>query len=103
MTTWPRTSSGAAMSDTDAPTTAQEDRHYLCMDITEYKLFAEYLSQNGYLNREAQICLLKRAKTKKLKNLRAEIRKSEYLMKSLIWTEQLRLIQLELSKRRNGR
>jgi hypothetical protein len=58
---------------------------------------------NGYLNREAQICLLKNAKTKKLKNLRANIRKSNYLMKSLIWTEQYRLIQLELNKRRNGR
>lgn len=101
-TTWPGTTSGSAMSNTDVPTTAQEDRRYLCMDIPEYKHFAECLSQNGYLNREAQICLLKNAKTKKLKNLRANIRKSDYLMKSLIWTEQLRLIQLEINKRSNG-
>ncbi len=90
------------MSNKDAPVTAQQDRQYLCMDITEYKYFAECLSQNGYLNRQGQICLLKNTKTKKLKNIRAGIHKSPYLMKSLIWKEQFRLILLELKKRSNG-
>lgn len=101
--TWPKTTFGVAMSDIDAPVTAQQDRQYLCMDIAEYQHFAKCLSQNGYLNRQSQICLLKNAKTKKLKNIRANIRKSDYLMKSLIWTEQMRLIQLEIKKRTNGR
>lgn len=91
------------MFDIDPPTTAQEDRQYLSMEISEYKHFAECLSKNGYLNRQADICLLKNTKTKKLKNLRSNIRKSDYLMRSLIWKEQLRLIQLELNKRRHRR
>lgn len=90
------------MSDTDAPTTALEDRHYLCLTIPEYKAFAEALSKNCFLNREAQACSITKAKTKKLKNIRANIRKHGYLMKSLIWTEQLRRVEQELAKRRKA-
>lgn len=91
------------MTNTDAPTTAREDRQYLGMDVSEYKHFAECLSQQGYLNKQAQICLMRNTKTKKLKNIRAGIRKSEYLLKSLIWQEQLRIINQELKKRSNGK
>ena len=88
------------MSDTEAPTSALEDRHYLGLSISEYKAFAEALANNCFLNREAQPCSIPKAKTRKLKNIRANIRKHDYLMKSLIWKEQLRRIELELSKRR---
>lgn len=84
----------------EAPLTAVQDRHYLCLEIEEYRQFAEAVSTFCYLNRDAQLCKLKNAKTKKLKNLRYGIRKSPYLMKSLIWKEQLRLIEAELIKRR---
>ncbi|CBX87944.1 hypothetical protein [Roseovarius Plymouth podovirus 1] len=74
------------------------------MEIREYRQFAEALMSNCYLNREAQPCKLKNAKTKKLKNLRSGIRKSPYLLKSIIWKEQLRQIEQELAKRiHNGR
>jgi len=85
---------------TDVPQTAVQDRHYLCLEIAEYRNFAEALSNHCYLNREGQHCKLKNAKTKKLKNLRYGILKSDYLLKSLIWKEQLRLIEAELQKRR---
>ena len=88
------------MSDTEAPTTALKDRHYLCLTIPEYKAFAEALANNCFLNRDAQACSIPKAKTKKLKNIRAKIRKHQYLMKSLIWKEQLRRIEIELTKRR---
>lgn len=84
----------------EAPTTARQDRHYLCMSIPEYQKFAEAVSNHCYINKEGQLCKLKNAKTKKLKNLRYTIRKSPYLIESLIWREQLRLIELELGKRR---
>ena len=90
------------MSDTDAPTTALEDRHYLCLTIPEYRNFAEAVGNNCFLNRDAQHVSIKRAKTKKLKNVRATIKKSDYLMKSLIWIEQLRLIELEIRRRQHG-
>lgn len=88
------------MSSTDAPTTAVQDRNYLCLSIGEYKVFAEAVSTQCYLNRDGNLCKLKNAKTKKLKNLRYTIKKSPYLMKSMIWKEQLRLIEAELTKRR---
>jgi len=92
--------SGILMSGTDAPTTALEDRHYLNLSIPEYKAFAEALADNCFLNRDAQPCPIPKAKTKKLKNIRANIRKHQFLMDSLIWREQLRRIEMELSKRR---
>lgn len=84
---------------TEAPTTAVQDRHYLCLTIAEYKSFAEALSNHCYLNKDGAHCKLKNAKTKKLKNLRYTIKKSPYLLKSLIWKEQLRMIEAELAKR----
>lgn len=87
-------------NDQPAPTTAKEDRHYLCLEIGEYRNFAEAVSTQCYLNRDGQLCKLRNAKTKKLKNLRHGILKSPYLLKSMIWKEQLRLIEAELTKRR---
>lgn len=89
------------MSNTEpAPTTALEDRHYLNLSIPEYRDFAEALAKNCFLDRQANACSITKAKTKKLKNIRATIRKHPFLMNSLIWKEQLRRIDIELSKRR---
>ncbi len=85
-----------------APTTAVQDRHYLCLSIPEYRTFAEAVGTFCYLNQDGQLCKLKNAKIKKLKNLRTTIRKSDYLMKSLIWKEQLRLIEAEIRRRQHG-
>lgn len=90
---------GIPMSDIEPPLTAIQDRHYLKMSIPEYKKFAEAVSSFCYINREGNLCKLRNAKTKKLKNLRHGIRKSDFLMKSLIWKEQLRLLEMELNKR----
>jgi len=83
----------------EIPKTALEDRHYLCLSISEYKAFAEALANNCFLNRDAQPCSIRKARTKKLKNIRANIRKHKFLMNSLIWKEQLRRIEMELVKR----
>ncbi|ANJ20822.1 hypothetical protein RDp07_gp11 [Roseobacter phage RD-1410Ws-07] len=82
------------------PTTVQQDRHYLCMTVAEYQDFSECIQTSCYLNKQGQHCKLKNAKTKKLKNLRYSIRKAPYLMASLIWQAQLRIIENEISKRR---
>lgn len=87
--------------DPDQPTTAVQDRHYLCLTIAEYQTFAEAVSTFCYLNRDGQLCKLRKASTKKLKNLKYGIKKSPYLMKSLIWKEQLRLLENELNKRQH--
>jgi hypothetical protein len=87
---------------TDAPTSALEDRHYLCLTIPEYKAFAEALANNCFLDGDAKPHPITKATTKKLKNLRSTILKEEYLMKSLIWNEQVRLIERELHKRRSN-
>lgn len=83
----------------DVPKTAVQDRHYLNMSIEEYKNFAESVSTFCYLNRDGQLCKLRNAKLKKLKNLRHGIKKSDFLMASLIWKEQLRLIEAEIRRR----
>lgn len=88
--------------DVPAPTTAVEDRHYLQMSIPEYQNFAQAVGTKCFLSRDGQHCKLKNATNKKLKNIRYGIRKSDYLMKSLIWKEQLRIIDFELN-RRQGR
>lgn len=87
------------MSDIEAPQTAVQDRHYLCLSIEEYRTFAQAVSTQSYLNRDGQICKLRHAKLKKLKNLRYTIKKSPYLLKSMIWKEQLRLIEIEINRR----
>ena len=82
------------------PTTVITDRRYLRLNTQEYRQFAKALSANCYLNKKKHFCKLKKAKTKKLQNLRYGIKKSTYLLKSLIWKEQLRLIEVELNKRK---
>lgn len=86
---------------TDAPQTAVQDRSYLGLDIHEYRTFAEAVSTQCFLNRDGQPCKLKNATLKKLKNVRYTIKKSSYLMQSLIWKEQLRLIEAEIQKRQH--
>ncbi|WHM52924.1 hypothetical protein [Sulfitobacter phage vB_SupP_AX] len=83
-----------------APTTTQQDRQYLGMTVPEYQNFSECIQRNSYLNRDGNQCKLKNAKTKKLKNIRHTIRKSPFLMASLIWQAQLRIIEAEITKRR---
>jgi len=82
------------------PNNTNEDRHYLCLTPSEYRDFSECIQAGCYLNREGQWCRLRKAKTKKLKNLRYKINRSPYLMASLIWQAQLRIIEGELSRRR---
>lgn len=84
------------------PTTAQEDRQYLQMTISEYQNFAHAVANKCYLNRLGDACMLKNAKTKKLKNIKTIIRRSPFLMQSMIWKEQLRLIEQELAVRRGN-
>jgi len=83
----------------EAPTTAVQDRKYLNMSIEEYRTFAEGVSSFCYINKQGQLCKLRKAKLKKLKNLRYEIKKSEILQNSLIWKEQLRLLEVEIQRR----
>jgi hypothetical protein len=90
---------GISMSGIEPPLTVIQDRHYLKMSISEYKNFAEAVSSFCYLNKEGNHCKIRNAQTKKLKNLKYGIKKSNFLMKSLIWKEQLRLLEVELSKR----
>jgi hypothetical protein len=87
------------VSNTEAPTTVREDRHYICLTIPEYNNFAEAIATGCYLDRDGNHCKISKAKLKKLKNIRYTIMKSPYLLKSLIWKEQLRLIEQELRKR----
>lgn len=82
------------------PKTAREDRNFLCLTITEYQDFSECIQRGCYLNKDGNHCKLKNAKTKKLKNLRYNIKRSKYLMASLIWQAQLAIIEREITKRR---
>lgn len=82
------------------PKTAREDRHFLCLTVTEYQDFSECIQRGCYLNKDGNHCKLKNAKTKKLKNLRYNIKRSKYLMASLIWQAQLAIIEREITKRR---
>lgn len=82
-----------------APTNTIQDREHLKLSISEYQNFSEAVSKNCFLDRDGNHCKLKNAKTKKLKNLRYKINKSEYLKVSMIWRAQLHVIQMELSKR----
>jgi len=87
------------MSDADPITNTKADSQHLCLTIDEYRNFAEAVNTQCYLNRDGQLCKLKNAKTKKLKNLRYTIRKSEYLLRSMIWQAQLHFIEMEIKKR----
>lgn len=84
-----------------APTNTQQDRHYLCLTKTEYDHFAEAIQTGCYLDKQANMVKLKNAKTKKLKNIRHSIRKSSYIMQSMIWQAQLRIIETEIRKRQH--
>jgi hypothetical protein len=82
-----------------APTTTIADREYLGLTVGEYRNFAENV-HHAYINREGDVCLLKNAKTKKLKNIRYKIIKSEFLLQSMIWRAQLQSIEQEIRRRR---
>jgi len=90
------------MSNTNPVTNTKQDRLHLGLSIDEYRNFAEAVNTQCYLNRDGQLCNLKNAKTKKLKNLRYTIRKSEYLQVSMIWKAQLHFIEMEIAKRRGA-
>lgn len=90
------------MSDEAPITNTIQDRHHLGLNIEEYRTFAEAVNTQCYLNKDGQLCKLKNAKTKKLKNLRYTIRKSEYLLRSMIWKAQLHFIEIEISKRQGA-
>ena len=81
-----------------APTSTAQDRQYLCMDIFEYQRHAEALSQSGVLNKEGNIEKFKHMKTKRLKNLRAVMKKNKF-NKSMLLTAIMSRITSELSKR----
>ena len=85
-----------------APTNTQQDRRYLCLTKTEYDHFAEAIQTGCYLNKQANLVKLKNTKTKKLKNLRYSIRKYPYIMQSMIWQAQLRIIEIEIRKRQHA-
>lgn len=89
-----------APDDIKEPKNTTEDRHYLCLEVSEYRDFSECIQANCYLNPQGQWCKIRKAKTKKLKNLRYNIKRTPYLMASLIWQAQLRIIENELSRRR---
>lgn len=90
-------------TNASAPKTAVEDRYYLGLTIPEYQNFAQAVGNKCFLDKEGNHCKLKNATTKKLKNIRYGINKSQYLLKSLIWKEQLRIVEFELQKRRGIR
>ena len=84
-----------------APTNTLEDRHYLRLFKKEYDHFAEAIQTGCYLDKRENMVKLKNTKTKKLKNLRSSIRKSTYLMQSMIWQAQLRIIETEIRRRQH--
>ena len=84
----------------EAPINTISDRHYLCLTVTEYQDFAECIQNGCYLNKEGNHCKVKKAKTKKLKNLIYKFKKSPYLHKSLIWKAQMHVIKAELKRRK---
>lgn len=84
----------------EAPINTVSDRHYLCLTVTEYQNFAECIQKGCYLNKEGSHCKVKKAKTKKLKNLVHKFKKSPYLHKSLIWKAQMHVIKAELERRK---
>lgn len=99
-TTWHVFPNPRAVLMGDAPQTTREDREYLGLTISEYNEFSDAIMAGCYLNRDHQQCKLKGAKTKKLKNLRYKIKKSEFLSASMIWRAQLHIVEAELKRRR---
>lgn len=81
------------------PVTSQEDRAYLGLSISDYKHFVRAIENKCFLNKQKDLVFINSAKTKHLRNREFSIRKNPFLMKSLIWREQLRLIRKELRKR----
>ena len=90
------------MENTDPITNTKEDRLHIGLSNEEYRIFAEAVNTQCYVNRDWQLCKLKNAKTKKLKNLRHVIRKAPYLLRSMIWKAQLHIIEAEISKRQGA-
>jgi len=78
---------------------AIDDRKHLGWDITKYNAIAEMLNENCFQNKQGDWCSIKKAKTKKLKNIRALIKKDAHLSASLIMREYIRRLDYEIRKR----
>lgn len=87
--------------NTDLPQNALQDRKYLGWEIHDYHDMAKALGDNCYHNKEGQHCSIPKAKLKKLRDLKWVISKNPKLANSLIFKEQLRLIEFELQKRKH--
>jgi len=88
--------------DSSVPTSAMEDRHYLCLTIPEYQNFSEAVNTNCFLDRHGNHVKIKKAKIKKLKNIRHSIKKTPYFMKSMIWRALLERLNEEIDNRELG-
>lgn len=80
-------------------TNCGEDRKLLGWDIRKYDLMAQMLSENCYQNKHGDWCKISNAKTKKLKNLRAMLRKDKTYGHSMIMKEYARRLDQEIQKR----
>lgn len=89
------------MMNTDLPQNALQDRKYLGWEIPDYHDMAMALGNNCFRNKEGQHCSIAKAKLKKLRDLKWVISKNPKLANSLIFKEQLRLIEFELQKRKH--
>lgn len=80
-------------------TNCREDRELLGWDIRKYELMAQMLSENCFQNKQGDWCKIPKAKTKKLKNLRAMLRKNKVYAYSMIMKEYARRLDHEIQKR----
>lgn len=78
---------------------AVEDRQYLGWSQQKYREFAEALGNNCFVNKHGDHVSIKKCKTKKLKNVRAEVRRSTDWKKSMIIKELHRRLDFEIKKR----
>lgn len=78
---------------------AYEDRKLLEWDITKYNAMAEMLASNSYQNKQGDWCSIPKAKTKKLKNIRANLLNHPHQEDSMILREYLRRLNHEIRKR----
>ena len=78
---------------------AVEDRQYLGWSQFKYREFAEALGNNCFVNKQGDHVSIKKCKTKKLKNVRAEVRRSTDWEKSMIIKELYRRLDFEILKR----
>jgi hypothetical protein len=83
----------------DKPMTAREDREALGYSVPHYKLMAEGLANQCWLNKHNQLIPIKKMKLKKLKNLRHQIRKHPVKSKSIIHKELVRQINIQIGRK----